>query len=247
MKRILLILFISILAFPTIVYGQTLKLTDTDVTLELDEDIWTILTRDNIKNKEYLDEIGLTYEYMNKVFQDNNAYLDAFTFWDDENTQTVELFVIKMKQNDPKVKNLNVYNDDEVKRIVKGIANDKKVSNYNVYKNDNSVFGYFESQDSGIYLVEYVTIINNMDYLFKFQSSYPYDERMIEVTKSIMDTVKFDYTITEEDRKNKKEIKEEKKDSFWTRVFIGGTIGAVVGGISSLIAMLIKKKSKNSF
>ena len=244
MKKLLIILIISIIAFPSVVYGETLKLNDTDVTLELDENIWTILTRDNINDKEYLDQIGLTYEYMNNVFQTNNAYLDAFTFWDDERTQTVELFVIKIKQDDPEVKNLNVYSDDEVKKIVKEIANDKEVSKYNIYKNDNSVFGYFESEDSGMYLVEYVTIINNMDYLFKFQSTYPYDKNMIDVTASIMDTVKFDYTITEEDKKNKKKIEEDSKDSFWTRVFIGGTVGAIVGGVSSVIVSLIKKKSK---
>ena len=59
-----------------------------------------------------------------------------------------------------------------------------------------------------------------------------------------MDTVKFDYTITEEDKKNKKKIEEDSKDSFWTRVFIGGTVGAIVGGVSSVIVYLIKKKSK---
>ena len=245
MKKILVILIISVLILPKVVYGQTLKITDTDVTLDLDETVWTIFTRENINDKDRLDKFGLTYEYMNNVFQKNNAYLDAFTFWDEERTQTIELFVIMQK--DSKVKNLNVYNDNEVEEIIKDIAKEKEVNKYSVYKNDNSIFGYFESQDSGLYLVEYVTIINNMDYVFKFQSSYPYDKNMIDVTASIMDTVKFEYTITEEDKKNKNEIKEEKKDSFWTRVFIGGTIGAIVGGISSLIVSLIKKKSKNSF
>lgn len=244
MKKLLIILIISIIAFPSIVYGKTLKLSDTDVTLELDEEIWTILTRDNINDKEYMDQIGLTYEYMNNVFETNHAYLDAFTFWDEEHTETVELFV--RKQKDPSIKNLNLYSDSEVEEIMRQIAEEKNANKYNVYKNNNSVFGYLETKDNNIYLVEYLTIINNTDYYFTFQSSYPYDSEMIEVTRSVMDTVKFDYTISEEDKKNKPEVSKD-NDSFWQRVFIGGAVGALVGGVSSVIVSLIKKKSKNNF
>ena len=82
MKKILTIILIVLLLVPIKKKKKTYKLSDTDITVDLDDEYWVVLTRDNINDEEYLKQYDLTYDFMDSIFKSYNAYLDAFTYWD---------------------------------------------------------------------------------------------------------------------------------------------------------------------
>ena len=241
MKKLLVSLLCLFILMPTFVFAEEIKIDDTDLTIDLDENVWYVFTRDNIKDYDYLSRFNLTYEYMNNVFNENNAYLDAYTFWDEDDNSGLELFVIKVPNN--VIINLNLYDEKEVMSIFDDLAKEKNIKDYNIYRNNNSVFGHLSYFDSNLYLEEYVTVINGDTYSIKFQSSVPFDSAKISFVENIMKSVSFDYKI----REDEKVTISKKGESIWISALKGAVIGGLVGGVSSVIyTYVFKKKGKNN-
>ena len=53
------------------------------IELDLDEKLWSVLTRDNLKNNPGLGKLGLDPEDEAKYMTENGVYADAFFFYDD--------------------------------------------------------------------------------------------------------------------------------------------------------------------
>ncbi len=241
MKKLLISLLCLFIFMPIFVFAKEIKVDETDLTIDLDENVWYVFTRNNIKDYEYLSSFDLTYDYMNNVFMENNAYLDAYTFWDNDNNNGVELFVIKVPNS--VIINLNLYDEKEVMSIFDDLAKEKNIKDYNIYRNDNSVFGHLSYLDSNLYLEEYVTVINGDTYSIKFQSSVPFDSSKIEFIENIMNSVSFDYKI----REDEKVPISKKSESIWISALKGALIGGLVGGVSSVVyTFVFKKKEKNN-
>ena len=241
MKKILAILLIVLLLVPITTFAKTYKLSDTDITVDLDDEYWVVLTRDNINDEEYLKQYDLTYDFMDSIFKSYNAYLDAFTYWDNEGEELLELFVIVTPNKD--LSNINLLEDDDVLEVAKEVKDSKEnitVDSYDIYENKESKFIVYRYQDKGLYLEEYITIINNKNYILKFQSSVGLDETKLKIIEDmIVDKVDFDYSI---EGQEKIKLGRGHDNSIWFTALKGALLGTAAGAVGAGLSYLIKKK-----
>ena len=87
MKRTVSILLSVILCFsallPITTYAETYNLGGTDMSISVDDTVWYVFTRDNIKNNSELEELGITYDTMHDILHNNEAYMDAILYYED--------------------------------------------------------------------------------------------------------------------------------------------------------------------
>ena len=83
-KKLLYTLFLILFMFPLIVDAKTYSISDTDITVELDEKVWYVFTRDNIENNPELDELEISYDDIYSIMYNNNIYLDAVLYYEDD-------------------------------------------------------------------------------------------------------------------------------------------------------------------
>ena len=66
MKKILLVMVLLVL-FPLNVFATTFELDDIDMDITFDENVWYVFTPDNILNNPELDELGISYEVLQRI------------------------------------------------------------------------------------------------------------------------------------------------------------------------------------
>lgn len=229
MSVLICVLFLS----PVNVNANTYRLSDTDVSLSLFDGFWYVFTRDNLKDNKYLNELGVSYEFMYNVLHDNNAYMDAIMFY--ENGDSLEFFVRK-KPLDLDIVNLSNYDHDYVLELAKEAAKKLKSDKYSTYSNTYKFaqVEYFDS-DLNLYVCDYITIVNKDNYTFTFQSNKEFDDDMYSEIEFILNTIAFDIDET---------LQEPKTPSLLSSVLSKAAIGAVAGGIAGAIIAVIKKRKK---
>jgi hypothetical protein len=236
MKKILSVVLAAALCcmvfLPVGAAAASYSISGTDITIKVDDSQWYVFTRDNIKNNPELEELGITEEYMEDVFQDNNAYMDAALFMEDGSF--VELFV-KKKSAGSDLVNLSNYDDDEVQEMAEDLAKEHDIEDYCIYKTKYK-FIKLESYDEsyGYYLCEFFTVVNKDGYTLTFQSSAPFTDAVYAEIEEIVDSVRFD---VDESLKEKPSA----FDNIVRNTAIGAAVGGLVGGGMSL---LNKKKKK---
>lgn len=240
MKRTMRILLSIILCFsallPIITYAETYNLGGTDMSISVDDTVWYVFTRDNIKNNSELEELGITYEAMYEILHNNEAYMDAILYY--ENGEYTELFVRK-RALDTGIANLSNHKDSEVLELAKELAKKQGANTYSVYKNQYK-FAKLEYVDSnlGYYICEFVTCVNKDNYTFTFQSTSQFTDEEYAEIENIVDSVKYDIDTS---------IKEKKSSSIAERVIEKTIGGAVIGGVvGAVIAITNKKKKKTA-
>ena len=240
MKRTMRILLSIILCFsallPIITYAETYNLGGTDMSISVDDTVWYVFTRDNIKNNSELEELGITYEAMYDILHNNEAYMDAILYY--ENGEYTELFVRK-RALDTGIANLSNYKDSEVLELAKELAKKQGANTYSVYENQYK-FAKLEYVDSnlGYYICEFVTCVNKDNYTFTFQSTSQFTDEEYAEIENIVDSVKFDIDTS---------IKEKKSSSIAESVIEKTIGGAVIGGVvGAVIAITNKKKKKTA-
>ena len=239
MKRTMRILLSIILCFsaflPIITYAETYNLGGTDMSISVDDTVWYVFTRDNIKNNSELKELGITYEAMYEILHNNEAYMDAILYY--ENGECTELFVRK-RALDTGIANLSNYKNSEVLELAKELAKKQGAEKYSVYESQYK-FARSEYIDSnyGYYICEYVTIVNKDNYTLTFQSTSQFTDEEYTEIENIVDSVKFDVDTS---------IKEKKSTSFSERVLQKAIGGAVMGGIVGAVIAIINKKKKKA-
>ena len=240
MKRTMRILLSIILCFsallPIITYAETYNLGGTDMSISVDDTVWYVFTRDNIKNNSELEELGITYEAMYEILHNNEAYMDAILYY--ENGEYTELFVRK-RALDTGIANLSNYKDSEVLELAKELAKKQGANTYSVYENQYK-FAKLEYVDSnlGYYICEFVTCVNKDNYTFTFQSTSQFTDEEYAEIENIVDSVKFDIDTS---------IKEKKSSSIAESVIEKTIGGAVIGGVvGAVIAITNKKKKKTA-
>ena len=239
MKRTMRILLSIILCFsallPIITYAETYNLGGTDMSISVDDTVWYVFTRDNIKNNSELEELGITYDTMHDILHNNEAYMDAILYY--ENGEYTELFVRK-RALDTGIANLSNYKDSEVLELAKELAKKQGAKTYSVYENQYK-FAKLEYVDSnlGYYICEFVTCVNKDNYTFTFQSTSQFTDEEYAEIENIVDSVKFDIDTS---------IKEKKSTSFSESVLQKAIGGAVMGGIVGAVIAIINKKKKKA-
>ena len=239
MKRTMRILLSIILCFsallPIITYAETYNLGGTDMSISVDDTVWYVFTRDNIKNNSELEELGITYEAMYEILHNNEAYMDAILYY--ENGEYTELFVRK-RALDTGIANLSNYKDSEVLELAKELAKKQGANTYSVYENQYK-FAKLEYVDSnlGYYICEFVTCVNKDNYTFTFQSTSQFTDEEYAEIENIVDSVKFDIDTS---------IKEKKSSSIAESVIEKTIGGAVIGGVVGAVIAITNKKKKKS-
>ena len=205
------------------------------MSISVDDTVWYVFTRDNIKNNSELEELGITYEAMYEILHNNEAYMDAILYY--ENGEYTELFVRK-RALDTGIANLSNYKDSEVLELAKELAKKQGANTYSVYENQYK-FAKLEYVDSnyGYYICEFVTCVNKDNYTFTFQSTSQFTDEEYAEIKNIVDSVKFDVDTS---------IKEKKSTSFSESVLEKTIGGAVIGGIVGAVIATTNKKKKKS-
>lgn len=240
MKRkicILLSIILSITIFlPITTYAQTYNLGDTDMSISVDDSIWYVFTRDNIKNNSELEELGISYEAMYDILHNNEAYMDAILYYEDG--EYVELFVRK-RSLDSGIANLSNYKNSEVLALAKELAKKQGAETYSVYENQYK-FAKLEYIDSnyGYYICEFVTCVNKDNYTITFQSTSQFTDEEYAEIENIINSVKFEVDTS---------IEEKKTTSIAESVLIATIGGAVIGVVvGAIIAVTNKKKKKRA-
>ena len=224
MKRTVSILLSVILCFsallPITTYAEMYNLGGTDMSISVDDTVWYVFTRDNIKNNSELEELGITYEAMYDILHNNEAYMDAILYYEDG--EFVEFFVRK-RALDTGIANLSNYKDSKVLELAKELAKKQGASTYSVYENQYK-FAKMEYIDSnyGYYICEYVTCVNKDNYTFTFQSTSQFTDEEYAEIENIVDSIKFDVDTS---------IKEKKSTSIAESVIEKTIGGAVIGGV----------------
>lgn len=217
------------------VCAATYRLSETDLSVRVDDSLWYVFTRDNIKNNPELDEFEMSYDEMYNILQSNNAYMDAVLLYEDG--EFTELFIRK-KQIEGGVVNLSSYEDSDILAIAKELAATQGAATYDLYKNQYK-FARLEYVDSalGYYICEFVTIVNGDAYSFTFQASSQFSDWEYEEIDSIIDSIRFEVDAS---------LAEPETSSFWDTVLEKGIVGAVLGGIGGLVGVLINRKKKKT-
>jgi len=221
---------------PFSVSAQTYRVEGTDLSITVDDTVWYVFTRDNIANNPELDELGLTYEYMDSSFRENEAYLDAILFYD--SGEFLELLGRKTVW-ETEVVNMSNYPYDEVLDAAELLAEKQGVETYSVYENRYKfIYLEFFDDSANYYINTYFTVVNGEGYSFVFQAPAPFTDWEYEEMERIIDSIEFDVDPN---------LKEPKKDSFLDNVLSKTVAGAITGGIAGgIIAVTNKKKKKKA-
>ena len=218
--------------FSITAFARSYNLSDTDMSIYIDDSEWYVFTRDNILNNSELEDLGITYDYMNDLFLYNKVYVDAMLIYDDE---SMELFV--RKTGIDKIVNLSKYEDDEVLSFAKTLAEKRSIEEYKLYKTDYT-FVEFEYTDIGFYIREFLTVVNGENYTLTFQSEAPFSPLFYQKMETIVDSVNFEIDTT---------LKETTKtSSIFDGVLEKAIGGAVTAAIFSGVGILCGKKRKKS-
>ncbi len=238
MKRIISILVTAlfcIVAFCPIINAKTYDMEETDMKVQIDDSVWYVFTRDNIKDNPELEELEVSYDYIHNLLYDNKAYLYAILFYEDGGF--LELFVRKTP-TDAGVANLTNYDEKDVSDFAKALAKKQNAKEYSAYKNKYN-FARLEYIDPTLdyHICEYVTVVNKNTYALTFQSASELGDFEYDEIENIVDSIEFNIDTS---------LKEEMGSSFdWGNVaiktLIGAACGAAVGGVIALITKLKKR------
>ena len=230
MKKLLFIVILFLL-FPLTILAKPYNIVD--LTVDIDDNDWYVFTRDNIKDNNELDALGITYEYMNTFFLSNSAYLDAVTVVSDN--EYLEAFVC-IKDVESKY-NLHKFSNDDLKELESDfVAKQPNSTDHYIYVTDKYKYVYIMYPDSNLYVIDYYTVINGKGYTIKFQKPTSFSENDKAIIKGMIDNITF--------KLDSKYEKSTKKFSYM-RVIICAIVGGIIGGIGGFIKSKMKKKSSN--
>lgn len=251
--------FIFVLLFlfmPFMIKAVDIGITDTDINSITFNDDWVYVTRDNYKdvlaNYNY-SESDITNTYNNWLNQ--SYYLDAFT--KDFNR---EIFLI-VKDETSDVYNMNDLSDDDVYKETTELRNQYKA--YNAEEDIFKVGGvkylkmsYLDS-NLNVYVIDYITIINNTLYQFKVQkggSTFLSSE--INEIEGIISSTNYNIKSNSNIVSNNNDTtgnslistkdNNKKGNNTLNSALIGALVCAIVGGIAGVIIKLTKNKNKNN-
>ena len=229
MKKIIFIL--AILLIPFSVMASDYKLSDMNINVE---DDWYTFTKDNVKNNQDLKLLGVSEEYMNKLFENDFYRLDAIKF---ENDEVTELFVITKDVISPNTIDMTDEELNEVKDQYKKLISNGTVE---VFKTENNNYIKAIYSDKNLNIIDYYATYNNVGYTVKVQRRTAFSQEEINKYDEMVKNITFN------DKKlisNRKDQVKEESAAYKIGYYAGQ--GAVIGAIVGLIIYLVNKK-KNS-
>ena len=212
------VFFVS-LFMPLVVQAVSVDVPSADISLDM-PDYWYVFTRDNIEGNAELEELGLTIDFMNELFLENDIYIDGF----DENMEML-LYVVSVDD----VGNLPDYYDFEIEDFGEELQGIVGASDYEIVNNDYKYVSV-AYEDQGYEIVEYYTIIDNLGYTFSFQKEgADFSNTEQETISNIIDSVHFDNYVAPDNDKTKEHI------------LVFGGMGILV--VICIVIFIVSKKS----
>ena len=250
--RFILLLFLFI---PFIVKGETVGISNTDINSITFGDDWAIVTRDNYK--EVLANYGFSDTDITNTYSKwtvNSYYMDAFT-----KDFSKEIFLIYKKETSD-VDNMSSLTDSDIMKETSELR-----SQYEVYNAKEAIYNangvkylkmsYLDSS-LNIYVIDYITIVNNYLYQFKVQkNSSEFTDSEINEIDGIVSSTKYDVNTVDNNDENNSDDNmvispnpnKDKGDSSLNSILIGTIVGAIVGAVIGItIKLSNNKKNKNN-
>ncbi len=234
MKKCFYLLLIGVLFLPFSVFAKSYTLKD--LSISMDDSSWYVFTRYNIINNPKLNELGVSYDYLNNFMTTNDIYLDSLKYNENDKTNMIELFVAIKKVDN--VNNLHTYSTREMKEFGEEIKNKFKADNYDIYSSGKYKYIHVKYYDSAtsINVDEYYTVMNGYGYSILAQKSTPLSNADEEEVKDIINTISFKYNS---------EYEKSSSNSILVHALIGGIAGGLVALIGVVISKKKNKKQKN--
>lgn len=227
MRKIFIFLFAFLVFIPISLNAKEIKLND-DFTISFDENEWYIFTKDNLKDNPELEELGITYDYMDNYFKTNDVEVDAITYFGDEMSDYIEVLIqINEMKSSYDYDYLGYLSKSDLNEVAEEVGKKLNSNNSKVYENGKYTFIQSEYVASSETNLHYYTVVNNKGYNIMFKKMKNFDEDDKKIVKNIMDTISIELP--------------EKKFRV-SPVVKYAIIGALVGGIYSGISNLSKKK-----
>ena len=218
LKKFMFVFFVS-LFMPLVGQAVSVDVPSADMSLDM-PDYWYVFTRDNIEGNAELDELGLTIDFMNELFLENDIYIDGF----DENIEML-LYVVPVDD----VGSLPDYYDFEIADFGEELQGIVGSSDYEIVNNDYKYVSV-AYEDQGYEIVEYYTIIDNLGYTFSFQKEgADFSNTEQETISNIIDSVHFDNYVAPNNDKTKEHI------------LVFGGMGILV--VICIVIFIVSKKS----
>ena len=230
MKKILLVMVLLVLV-PLNVFATTFELDDIDMNITFDESVWYVFTPDNILNNPELDELGISYDYMNAAFQNNHAYVNAILFYQDTDDY-IEIFV---RRSEVDFDDLTLSNISFARELGSALAEEQNAS-YEIYQGDY-IFIQLDYIDQGLYLNEYYTIQNGYAYTLTAQKPYSFDSYDEGVVQDIVDSIFIE---------GAEALDVENEDNNYFVFIIVGVLALILAGAVVLGIVLVVKSRKKS-
>lgn len=228
MKKVLLLLLFMFVMFPVTVFGSIFDIPKTNITIDIDEDTWTVFTIEDVENEEIMESYGMDYNQMKNFFETNNVYLDAYANLDGENI--TELIIGKDK-NENNINNLFELDDTAISDFAESFAADNNIENYDIYTSDDNVYIYYTFFQNEHYGAQYYTIVNGDNYYINFHSETDLNEELISSFDSVIDGITFNY--------KQSETVKPSKNSKAVRNIVFGSFGFII-----LLIMLAKRSNE---
>ena len=225
MKKLLLLLLLII---PSIVCASTYKAVD--LSIDIDDNMYTVVTRDNLKGNTKLQEYNVTEEDLGELFIKQSTYIDAF-YLNNEEEIYKEIFVT-IKDADLKY-NLHKYGDADLKKLEDEIIQGYNPSLHGIYKNDKYKYVYMYYKQGSFYIADYYTVINGKGYTIKLQSNKEFTDKDREAFISIISGIKFEL-----------DSKYEKRFNFNLSFIVALVFAAFAGGLTAYFTKRNNAKNK---
>lgn len=239
MKKVLCLLISLVLFIPVNIYGKNVDLSEINLTIDFNDD-WYVFTRYNLDGNKDLETLGVTKDYMENFFNENEAYIDA---------SPKELgtdFILRIKPVED-MNNLSNYPDDVVKEVAKEISKLVSSTDYKIYnsgKNKYAVVKYYD-EASKYNILTYYTVVNAQGYTFQIQKQSDITQTDETNMKTIMDSATFN--VLDKYKNESEDVQKEldnvgKKDFNIKNILIYVGVGALIGIIATVISTRNNKK-----
>lgn len=239
MKKVLCLLISLVLFIPVNIYGKNVDLKEINLTIDFNDD-WYVFTRYNLDGNKDLETLGVTKDYMENFFNENEAYIDA---------SPKELgtdFILRIKSVED-MNNLSNYPDDIVKEVAKEVGKLVSSTDYKIYnsgKNKYAIVRYYD-ETSKYNVLAYYTVVNAQGYTFQMQKQSDITQTDETNMKTIMDSATFN--VLDKYKNESEDVQKEldnvgKKDFNIKNILIYTGVGALIGIIATVISTRNNKK-----
>lgn len=238
MKKISFLIIIFL--FPIFVFAKEYEVKDVDVKLSIDDD-WYVFTRENLDDNNDLENFGVTKEYLTNLMNNNNIYIDAIP-----HGGGLEFFLVIPKK-DMETNDMDSYSDNALEPTIASFKEKFNTDKCSIYKSKHKYIrvDYYDS-NLKYYIINYYTIVDGKGYNFQLQKKSPINEEEMANLQKTIDTIEIGKV--EEKNNTSNETSTTKGFDYkkiLTKGVIGAVVGAIIGGLSVLITLIVKKKKSS--